>query len=100
MPRRTNTRAAAGSIRQRANGRWEARVTIGTDPGAGKPIRRCLYGDTQAAHSGHCSHCQRGGYQICAGHAWARQRQLYAERVRPYVRTDDERHRSADAGIL
>lgn len=47
MPRRTNTRAAAGSIRQRANGRWEARVTVGTDPGTGKPIRRSLYGDTQ-----------------------------------------------------
>ena len=39
----------AGSIRQRKNGRWEARVTIGTDPGTGKPIRRSIYGDTQAA---------------------------------------------------
>lgn len=39
----------AGSIRQRKNGKWEARVTIGTDPGTGKPIRRSIYGDTQAA---------------------------------------------------
>ncbi len=40
-------RNAAGSIRQRPDGRWEARVTIGTNPGTGKPIRRSLYGDTQ-----------------------------------------------------
>ncbi len=33
----------AGSIRQRKNGKWEARVTIGTDPGTGKPIRRSIY---------------------------------------------------------
>ena len=39
----------AGSIRQRKNGKWEARVTIGTDPGTGKPIRRSIYGDTQAS---------------------------------------------------
>ncbi len=38
----------AGSIRQRKNGRWEARVTVGTDPGTGKPIRRSIYGNTQA----------------------------------------------------
>lgn len=40
-------RNAAGSIRQRPDGRWEARVTIGSNPGTGKPIRRSLYGDTQ-----------------------------------------------------
>ena len=51
MPRKANTRAAsgAGSIRQRPDGRWEARVTVGNDPGTGKPIRRSIYGDTQAA---------------------------------------------------
>lgn len=38
----------AGSIRQRKNGRWEARVTVGTDPGTGKPVRRSIYGNTQA----------------------------------------------------
>lgn len=51
MSRKSNTRAAsgAGSIRQRPDGRWEARVTVGTNPGTGKPIRRSIYGDTQAA---------------------------------------------------
>jgi integrase len=50
MPRKS-TRAAAGSgsIRQRPDGRWEARITTGTDPGTGKPIRRSIYGDSQAA---------------------------------------------------
>ena len=49
MPRKENTRAAsgAGSIRQRPDGRWEARVTVGNDPGTGKPIRRSIYGNTQ-----------------------------------------------------
>ena len=51
MPRKSNTRApqGAGSIRQRPDGRWEGRVTVGIDPGTGKPIRRSLYGDTQKA---------------------------------------------------
>lgn len=40
-------KSAAGSIRQRPDGRWEARVTVGTNPGTGKPIRRSLYGNTQ-----------------------------------------------------
>lgn len=50
MPRKT-TRGAqgGGTIRQRPDGRWEARVTVGTDPGNGKPIRRSIYGSTQAA---------------------------------------------------
>lgn len=50
MPRKSNTRAAqgAGSIRQRADGAWEARVTIGSDPGTGKPVRKSVYGKTQA----------------------------------------------------
>lgn len=48
MPRK-NTRTAnnAGSIRQRSDGRWEARVTIGTDPGTGKSVRKSIYGSTQ-----------------------------------------------------
>jgi len=37
-----------GSIRQRSDGRWEARITIGHDPGTGKIIRRSVYEDTQA----------------------------------------------------
>ena len=40
--------AGAGTLRQRSNGRWEGRVTIGYDSGTGKPIRRSIYGDTQA----------------------------------------------------
>ena len=50
MPRKSNTRAAAGagSIRQRSDGTWEARLTIGSDPGTGKPVRKSIYGKTQA----------------------------------------------------
>lgn len=36
-----------GSIRQRPDGRWEARVTIGADPATGNQIRRSIYGKTQ-----------------------------------------------------
>lgn len=38
----------AGSIRQRADGTWEARYTAGRDPGTGKQIQRSIYGKTQA----------------------------------------------------
>ena len=50
MPRKSNSRAAAGagSIRQRSDGTWEARLTIGTDPGTGKTLRKSIYGKTQA----------------------------------------------------
>lgn len=49
MPR-SNTRAAQGSgtIRQRKDGRWEARYTVGRDPGTGKQVQRSIYGDSQA----------------------------------------------------
>ena len=47
MPGINKAAQGAGSIRQRPDGRWEARVTIGTDPATGKPIRRSLYGKTQ-----------------------------------------------------
>ena len=48
MPRKS-TRAAQGSgtIRQRPDGRWEARFTVGRDPGTGKQIQRSVYGSTQ-----------------------------------------------------
>lgn len=46
MPRKRNA-SGAGSIRQRSDGRWEARITVGTDPGTGKPVRRSIYGNTQ-----------------------------------------------------
>lgn len=50
MARTKNSRSAAGagSIRQRADGTWEARITIGADPGTGKPDRKSVYGKTQA----------------------------------------------------
>lgn len=48
MPKRTSRNAqGAGSIRQRPDGRWEARYTMGRDPGTGKQIQRSVYGDTQ-----------------------------------------------------
>jgi integrase len=39
--------SGSGTIRKRSDGRWEAIVTIGTDHGTGKPIRRSVYGSTQ-----------------------------------------------------
>lgn len=37
----------AGMIRQRKDGRWEARYTVGRDPGSGKQIQKSIYGKTQ-----------------------------------------------------
>lgn len=45
MSKRANNE---GSIRQRPDGRWEARYSAGYDSGTGKPIRRSIYGKTQA----------------------------------------------------
>lgn len=36
-----------GTIRQKANGTWEGRYTIGRDPGTGKQIQKSVYGSTQ-----------------------------------------------------
>ena len=50
MPtKRKTTRAAqgAGTIRQRPDGRWEARYTVGRDPGTGKQVQKSIYGNTQ-----------------------------------------------------
>jgi hypothetical protein len=49
MAKKSNTRTAqgAGSIRQRPDGRWEARYTVGHDPGTGKQVRKSIYGNTQ-----------------------------------------------------
>ena len=46
---RKSTRNAqgGGTIRQRSNGLWEARYTVGRDPGTGKQIQRSVYGSTQ-----------------------------------------------------
>jgi integrase len=44
MPKRANNE---GSIRKRPDGRWEARYTLGRDPGTGKQVQKSVYGDTQ-----------------------------------------------------
>ena len=36
-----------GTIRKRKNGTWEARFTVGINPGTGKPIRKSIYGKTK-----------------------------------------------------
>lgn len=46
MPRKRNANGG-GSIRQRPDGRWEARYSAGRDPGTGKPRRYSVYGDTE-----------------------------------------------------
>lgn len=46
MPKRNAQ--GAGSIRQRPDGRWEGRITVGRDPGTGKQLRRSVYADSQA----------------------------------------------------
>ena len=38
----------SGSIRQRSDGTWEARYTVGRDPGTGKQVQKSIYGKTQA----------------------------------------------------
>lgn len=48
MPRKASRNAqGGGTIRQRSDGRWEARYTVGRDPGTGKQIQRSIYGATQ-----------------------------------------------------
>ena len=37
----------AGNIRKRKDGTWEARFSVGIDPGTGKTIRKSVYGKTQ-----------------------------------------------------
>ncbi len=48
MPRKSTRNAqGSGTIRQRPDGRWEARFTAGRDPGTGKQVQRSIYGATQ-----------------------------------------------------
>lgn len=49
MPRKKTTRNAqgGGTIRQRKDGTWEARYTVGRNPGTGKQIQKSVYGKTQ-----------------------------------------------------
>ena len=37
----------AGSIRERKDGLWEARYTVGRNPATGKQVRKSVYGKTQ-----------------------------------------------------
>ena len=43
----TRNAQGGGSIRQRPDGRWEARFTVGRDPGTGRQVQRSVYGSTQ-----------------------------------------------------
>ena len=43
----TRNAQGSGTIRQRKDGRWEARFTVGRDSGTGKQIQRSVYGATQ-----------------------------------------------------
>ena len=45
--RKTKGAKGGGTIRQRPDGRWEARYTLGIDPGTGKQIQKSVYGKTQ-----------------------------------------------------
>lgn len=48
MPRKSTRNAqGGGTIRQRSDGRWEAHVTLGRDPGTGKQVQKSIYGATQ-----------------------------------------------------
>ena len=48
MPRKSTRNAqGGGTIRQRPDGRWEARITLGRDPGTGKQRQKSIYGATQ-----------------------------------------------------
>lgn len=46
---KTSTRNAhgGGSLRQLPSGRWQARFTVGRDPGTGRQMQKSVYGDTQ-----------------------------------------------------
>ena len=48
MPRKSTRNAqGAGSLRQRADGTWEARYVVGRDPGTGKQVRKSVYAKSQ-----------------------------------------------------
>lgn len=47
MAKQKRSARGRGMIRQRPDGRWEARYTIGRDPGTGKQVQKSIYGKTQ-----------------------------------------------------
>lgn len=44
----TRNSRGSGTIRQRKDGTWEARFTVGRDPGTGKQVQKSVYGKTRA----------------------------------------------------
>ena len=65
-----------GTIRQRADGTWEARITLGTNPGTGKPVRKSIYGKTQKE-----VRCKDGAREPRPSY-----RRLHPGPIRPYHR--------------
>ena len=48
MPRKqTRNAQGGGTVRQRKDGTWEGRYTVGRDPGTGKQLQKSVYGKTQ-----------------------------------------------------
>ena len=48
MPRKATRNApGSGTIRQRKDGTWEARFTVGRDPGTGRQLQKSVYGKTR-----------------------------------------------------
>ncbi|MCI2047833.1 MAG: site-specific integrase [Faecalibacterium sp.] len=47
MTAKKRSAQGSGSIKHRADGRWEARYVLGHDPATGKAIRKSVYGSTQ-----------------------------------------------------
>jgi integrase len=45
MPKRSAS--GSGTIRQRKDGTWEARYTVGRDPGTGKQVQKSVYGKSE-----------------------------------------------------
>ena len=48
----TRNAQGGGTIRQRPDGRWEARYTVGRDPGTGKQLQRGPHGTLYSERSG------------------------------------------------
>ncbi|MBP3414133.1 MAG: hypothetical protein J6L81_02910 [Clostridia bacterium] len=47
MPRKIRNANGNGTIRQRADGSWEGRYTLGRDRKTGKQVQKSIYGRTQ-----------------------------------------------------
>ena len=47
MRKSTRNAPGSGTIRQRKDGTWEARFTVGRDPGTGRQMQKSVYGKTR-----------------------------------------------------